>query len=94
MDETNNKIDLQKFIDEHNTDISLAKLNDLINARENPLDQFYYLRGDIYRKKGDWQHAISSYLYAIEINPESPAVEAYKMAMEILEFYNKDMYNQ
>ena len=33
-------------------------------------------------------------LEAIEKNPESPAVNAKKMLMDILEFYNKDMYNQ
>ena len=28
------------------------------------------------------------------INPESPAANAYAAANEILDFYNKDMYNQ
>ena len=28
------------------------------------------------------------------INPESPATEAHAMLMDILEFYNKDIYNQ
>ena len=28
------------------------------------------------------------------INPESPAANAYRMANDILDFYNKDMYNQ
>ena len=50
--------------------------------------------GNAYRKKGDWQGAINNYLMAMELNPESPAVNAYKMANEILDFYNKDMYNQ
>ena len=31
---------------------------------------------------------------AIDLNPESPAQHAYQMAMDILNFYNKDMYNQ
>ena len=30
----------------------------------------------------------------IERNPESPAVSARDMIMNILNFYNKDMYNQ
>ena len=38
--------------------------------------------------------ALNNYLEAIEKNPESPAVNAKKMLMDILEFYNKDMYNQ
>ena len=28
------------------------------------------------------------------INPESLAANAYRMANDILDFYNKDMYNQ
>lgn len=30
---------------------------------------------------------------AIDLDPESPAVEAKKMLEEILNFYNKDAYN-
>jgi len=36
----------------------------------------------------------NNYLEAIERNPESPAVSARDMIMNILNFYNKDMYNQ
>ena len=38
--------------------------------------------------------ALNNYLEAIDLNPESPAVHAREMIMNILEFYNKDMYNQ
>lgn len=57
-------------------------------------DEAYYLRGNAYRKLGDWQQALNNYQSAIDINPESPALQARKMAMDILEFYHKDMYNQ
>ncbi len=57
-------------------------------------DELYYLRGNAYRKQGNWQMALNSYLEAIALNPESPAVHARAMIMDILEFYNKDMYNQ
>ena len=30
----------------------------------------------------------------MEINPDSPAKNAYSIANDILDFYNKDMYNQ
>lgn len=57
-------------------------------------DELFYLRGNAYRKQGNWQQALNNYLEAISLNPQSPAVEAHRMLMEILEFYNKDMYNQ
>ena len=65
--------------------------------QENPTsndDEPYYLLGNAYRKQGNWQLALNNYLEAIERNPESPAVQAHKMVMDILNFYNKDMYNQ
>ena len=39
----------------------------------------WYERGNEYRKKGDWKHAIDCYLEAIEIDPESPALHAKAM---------------
>lgn len=57
-------------------------------------DEAYYLLGNAYRKAGDWQQAMNNYQQAIDINPESPAADARKMVVDILEFYHKDMYNQ
>ena len=51
-------------------------------------DEVYYLRGNAYRKQGNWQQALNNYQSAIEINPESPALQARKMVMDILEFYH------
>ncbi|GJG35449.1 MULTISPECIES: tetratricopeptide repeat protein [Prevotella] len=53
----------------------------------------WYKKGNDYRRKSDWQHAIDCYMEAIDLDPESPAVEAKKMLEEILNFYNKDAYN-
>lgn len=57
-------------------------------------DGLYYLLGNAWRKKGNWQMAMNNYLEAIHLNPESPARQALDIANEILAFYNKDMYNQ
>ena len=57
-------------------------------------DKLYYLRGNAYYKQGVWHAAINDYLEAIALNPDSPAAGAYAMLMDILEFYNKDIYNQ
>lgn len=57
-------------------------------------DSLFYLLGNAWRKKGNWQMAMNNYLEAIHLNPESPAAQALEIAEEILSFYNKDMYNQ
>lgn len=53
----------------------------------------FYLLGNHYRKEGNWQMAINSYVSAIELDSKSPAVEAKKMLEDILNFYHKDAYN-
>ena len=52
-----------------------------------------YEQGNAYRKQGQWHEAINCYLQAIELDPDSPAVEAKRMLDEILAFYHKDAYN-
>ena len=54
---------------------------------------YYYKLGNEYRRHGNWQEALNNYLEAIDLDPESPAVEAKKMLDDILNYYNKDMYN-
>lgn len=39
------------------------------------------------------REAINDYLAAIAINPDSPARAALQSAREILDYYNKDIYN-
>ena len=53
----------------------------------------WYQKGNAYRRKSDWQHAIDCYSEAIALDPASPAVEAKKMLEDILNFYHKDAYN-
>lgn len=81
-------------LDSGKVDEVVSELTEWIAQAEKPSDTAYYLLGNAYRKKGDWQHALENYLEAIAINPESPAQQAYEMAMDILNFYNKDMFNQ
>lgn len=53
----------------------------------------YYKKGNEYRQRGDWQMAINNYIQAIQLDPQSPAVEAKQMLDDILNFYHKDYYN-
>ena len=57
-------------------------------------DELFYLLGNAWRKRGNWQMAMNNYLEAVNLNPKSPAQQALDIANEILDFYNKDMYNQ
>ena len=52
-----------------------------------------YERGNAFRRQGNWQQAINCYIEAIELNPDSPAVEAKAMLDDILNYYHKDAYN-
>ncbi|MBR4788124.1 MAG: tetratricopeptide repeat protein [Bacteroidales bacterium] len=56
-------------------------------------DEREYSLGLECRRKGDWQGAMNHFLEALSINPESPAKGALEMITEILDFYNKDIYN-
>lgn len=53
----------------------------------------YYQLGNEYGRKGDWKHALDNYMEAIELDSESPAVEAKRMLDDIMSYYCKDMYN-
>lgn len=85
---------IESVLREGDADEAIRLLRSFISASETPSDRAYYLLGNAFRKKGDWQGAINNYLEAMAINPDSPARNAYAIANEILDFYNKDMYNQ
>ena len=85
--------EIKKMIQEGKLDDAIQLLLLKIENNNND-DEPYYLLGNAYRKKGDWQQAVNNYLEAISRNPESPAVNARQMIMDILNFYNKDMFNQ
>jgi tetratricopeptide (TPR) repeat protein len=55
--------------------------------------QHLYEQGNAYRKQSQWHEAINCYIQAIELDPDSPAVEAKRMLDDIMAFYCKDMYN-
>ncbi|MCM1079140.1 MAG: tetratricopeptide repeat protein [Bacteroidales bacterium] len=53
----------------------------------------WYMEGNRRRQCQDWQGAMNCYQEAIELDSSSPAVHARQMLADIIEFYNKDMYN-
>ncbi len=84
---------IKEMIREGKIDEAIGLLNEII-CKTPDSDEAYYLLGNAYSKKSDFRQALNNYLRAMEINPESPARQAHTMLMKIMEFYNKDMYNQ
>ena len=85
---------IKNLINEGHLSEATSKLQQLLHTNTDCADQAHYLLGNICRKKGDWQGALNHYQEAIDLNPDSPAKEARSMALDILNFYNKDMFNQ
>lgn len=73
-------------------DEAIALLMDFID-RNPASDEAFFLLGNVYRKRENWELALNNYRRAMDLNPESPAKHAYKMVIDILNFYNKDMFN-
>lgn len=85
---------IQELINQGNVEEALKALDEFLATASALKDEAYYLKGNAYRKLGNWQQALNNYQLATDINPESPAKEARKMVIEILNFYHKDMFNQ
>ena len=83
---------IKKLIDEGKTSTAIDQLNLFLAQNSQDADMAYYLLGNAFRKQGDWQGALNNYQEAIDINPDSPAAEARNMVIDILNFYNKDMF--
>ena len=85
---------IRTLLDSDKADEAIALLDSWQKRGGAMDDTLFYLLGNAWRKKGNWQMAMNNYLEAIHLNPESPAQQALDIANEILDFYNKDMYNQ
>lgn len=64
-----------------------------MNSEKFASAEEWYLRGNEARRAGQWHEAINCYIQAIELDPDSPAVEAKHMLEDILNYYHKDSYN-
>ncbi len=88
-----------------NTEDAIKRLEVIVNRLQeamqvmpshkakNDLAEYFVLLGNAYRKKSVFKQALDYYQCAIDLDPESPAVEARKHLIEILNFYHKDMFN-
>lgn len=73
-------------------DEAIARLTEYI-AEHPESDEALTMRGMRYWGLSRRADAINDYLAAIRFNPESRAVQALKATNEILDFYNKDLFN-
>ena len=55
--------------------------------------QQWYEQGNALRRESRWGDAINCYTKAIELDPDSPAVEARRMLQDIMNYYCKELYN-
>ena len=85
---------IRTLLEQNQADEAIAELERWRAGGGMMDDVLFYLLGNAWRKKGNWQMAMNNYLEAIHLNPFSPAQQALEIANEILDFYNKDMYNQ
>ena len=85
---------VRTLLEENRADEAIALLESWMKEGGTMDDRLFYLLGNAWRKKGNWQLAMNNYLEAVALNPDSPARQALDIANEILAFYNKDMYNQ
>lgn len=90
----NQYVTILKSIQNGEVNESIERLHKLLNSESTNQDKIHYLLGNAYRKLGNWQLAMNHYQYALDLNPHSPASTAKSMLIDIMNFYNKDMFNQ
>ena len=71
---------------------ALTAVNNLLEE-DKKNDFAWYLKGNIFKKQEKWQEAINSYTEAIAINPKNPATTMRRICIDILNFYDKTLYN-
>lgn len=84
--------EIKKLIEENQLEEAIQQLDAYIRLHADD-DNAWYLRGNAYRKRGNWREALNNYLQAIELNPESPAVSAHRMLMDIMNYRNTENLN-
>jgi tetratricopeptide (TPR) repeat protein len=85
---------IKELINQGEIEEAIERLDGCLLTCTTDKDKVYYLKGNAYRKLGNWQQALNCYQSAIDINSESVAMHARDAVKDILGFYNKDMYNQ
>lgn len=92
-------------MNEFNPDLAIAKLIDLgrstgavaeadrLIAEGKATAMTYYQRGRANWKLGRKGEAMSDYSKSVSLDPKSPAAEALIICREVMDFYDKNLYN-
>ena len=83
---------IKQWIDEGRTDDAIELLDAYLTIHPDS-DEALYLRGRAHRKAGRTREALNDYLASAALNPDGPAARAYRMEIEILDFYDHNLYN-
>lgn len=84
--------EIKQLIKDGCTAQALEFLEKHLNANPND-DEAWFLLGNAYRKTENWKGAMDAYYKAYEINPDSPARDAYEHIVQILNFYDIQRFN-
>ena len=68
-------------------------MNDRASESHQARAAALYAEGTELRRQQRWGEAMNAYEQAAALDPDSPAVHARQMLVQIMEFYNKDQYN-
>lgn len=74
------------------TEEAISEITEYLKSNPKDTDALT-LRGMKYFGAGQRSNAIKDYLAALDINPDCSAKLALQSANEILDYYNKDLYN-
>lgn len=93
MQEKDKYKDIYNALSTNQTDEALGLIQKEIEV-SGPDSTLLYLRGKVHMKHSQWSKAMTCFLQAEELDPEGPARQCRLMLNDIMDFYNKDMYNQ
>jgi predicted negative regulator of RcsB-dependent stress response len=84
-------VDILQLIEATHYDDAITALNRLID--QEPSATLYFERGKLQWKLGRRAEAITDYEHATALDATSPAAQALTVTRDIMDFYNKDLYN-
>lgn len=86
-------VNAKKLIDAGRIEEAAAVLEGITEGGDVLMAERHYLMGRIAWKLGQKTDAINHYEAAVALDPASEAVVALEQAREIMDFFNKDLYN-